>query len=72
MVYFGASSYFFNTASFAYHSAGALVFEISDTMVSSGWDGADPVPLGSGFRLQGSSVAACGLEVFPWLPRQAA
>ncbi|NXJ71465.1 BPI protein, partial [Rostratula benghalensis] len=35
MVYFGASSYFFNTASFAYHEAGALVFEITDSMVSS-------------------------------------
>ncbi|XP_010175861.1 bactericidal permeability-increasing protein, partial [Antrostomus carolinensis] len=32
MVYFGASSYFFNTASFAYHAAGALVFEITDAM----------------------------------------
>ncbi|NXL61282.1 BPI protein, partial [Chordeiles acutipennis] len=35
MVYFGASSYFFNTASFAYHAAGALVFEITDAMVVS-------------------------------------
>ncbi|NXN72063.1 BPI protein, partial [Himantopus himantopus] len=34
MVYFGASSYFFNTAGFAYHAAGALVFEITDSMVS--------------------------------------
>lgn len=33
MVYFGVSSYFFNTASFAYHTAGALVFEITDSMV---------------------------------------
>ncbi|NXJ16595.1 BPI protein, partial [Odontophorus gujanensis] len=33
MVYFGASSYFFNTAGFAYHAAGALVFEITDSMV---------------------------------------
>ncbi|NXS93006.1 BPI protein, partial [Jacana jacana] len=33
MVYFGASSYFFNTASFAYHEAGALVFEITDSMI---------------------------------------
>ncbi|XP_074013266.1 bactericidal permeability-increasing protein-like [Numenius arquata] len=33
MVYFGASSYFFNTASFAYHKAGALVFEITDSMI---------------------------------------
>ncbi|NXK86596.1 BPI protein, partial [Formicarius rufipectus] len=35
MVYFGASSYFFNTAGFAYHAAGALVFEITDAMVFS-------------------------------------
>uniref|UniRef100_A0A8V0YR09 Bactericidal permeability-increasing protein n=1 Tax=Gallus gallus TaxID=9031 RepID=A0A8V0YR09_CHICK len=33
MVYFGASSYFFNTAGFAYHAAGALVFEITDSML---------------------------------------
>ncbi|XP_009070671.1 PREDICTED: bactericidal permeability-increasing protein-like [Acanthisitta chloris] len=33
MVYFGASSYFFNTAGFAYHAAGALVFEITDAMI---------------------------------------
>ncbi|XP_035199849.1 bactericidal permeability-increasing protein [Oxyura jamaicensis] len=33
MVYFGVSSYFFNTASFAYHTAGALVFEITDSMI---------------------------------------
>ncbi|XP_063206505.1 bactericidal permeability-increasing protein-like [Chroicocephalus ridibundus] len=33
MVYFGASSYFFNTAGFAYHAAGALVFEITDSMI---------------------------------------
>ncbi|XP_014812555.1 PREDICTED: lipopolysaccharide-binding protein-like [Calidris pugnax] len=33
MVYFGVSSYFFNTASFAYHEAGALVFEITDSMI---------------------------------------
>lgn len=72
MVYFGASSYFFNTAGFAYHSAGALVFEISDSMVSSSWDGADPAPLGSRFCLQGSSVAACGLRAFLRLPQQAA
>ncbi|NXW87332.1 BPI protein, partial [Alopecoenas beccarii] len=38
MVYFGASSYFFNTAGFAYHSAGALVFEISDSMIPKGAD----------------------------------
>lgn len=35
MVYFGASSYFFNTAAFAYHAAGVLVFEITDATVSS-------------------------------------
>ncbi|KFQ59426.1 Bactericidal permeability-increasing protein, partial [Pelecanus crispus] len=33
MVYFAASSYFFNTAGFAYHAAGALVFEITDSMI---------------------------------------
>ncbi|XP_075294472.1 bactericidal permeability-increasing protein isoform X2 [Opisthocomus hoazin] len=38
MVYFGASSYFFNTASFAYHAAGALVFEITDAMIPKGVD----------------------------------
>uniref|UniRef100_A0A674HJM2 Bactericidal permeability-increasing protein n=1 Tax=Taeniopygia guttata TaxID=59729 RepID=A0A674HJM2_TAEGU len=33
MVYFGASSYFFNTAGIAYHKAGALVFEITEAMI---------------------------------------
>ncbi|XP_071428810.1 bactericidal permeability-increasing protein-like isoform X1 [Pithys albifrons albifrons] len=33
MVYFGVSSYFFNTAGIAYHTAGALVFEITDAMI---------------------------------------
>ncbi|NXF79209.1 BPI protein, partial [Sclerurus mexicanus] len=33
MVYFGASNYFFNTAGFAYHKAGALVFEITNAMI---------------------------------------
>ncbi|NXU18368.1 BPI protein, partial [Pardalotus punctatus] len=33
MVYFGASSYFFNTAGIAYHKAGALVFEVTDTTI---------------------------------------
>ncbi|NXD52560.1 BPI protein, partial [Corvus moneduloides] len=33
MVYFGASSYFFNTAGIAYHEAGALVFEITEDMI---------------------------------------
>lgn len=56
MVYFGASSYFFNTAGFAYHAAGALVFEITDSTVSStGGTGALSMPLGSGFNLQRSS-----------------
>ncbi|NXY51103.1 BPI protein, partial [Ceuthmochares aereus] len=39
MVYFGASSFFFNTAGFAYHTAGALVFEITDSMVISSRNG---------------------------------
>ncbi|NWI31857.1 BPI protein, partial [Sula dactylatra] len=38
MVYFGASSYFFNTAGFAYHAAGMLVFEITDSMIPKGID----------------------------------
>ncbi|XP_005240040.2 bactericidal permeability-increasing protein [Falco peregrinus] len=38
MVYFGASSYFFNTASFTYHAAGALVFEITDSTIPKGVD----------------------------------
>uniref|UniRef100_A0A8C0ILU8 Bactericidal permeability-increasing protein n=1 Tax=Chelonoidis abingdonii TaxID=106734 RepID=A0A8C0ILU8_CHEAB len=33
MVYCGASSYFFNTAGFVYHTAGALLFEITDAMI---------------------------------------
>ncbi|XP_014745650.1 PREDICTED: bactericidal permeability-increasing protein isoform X2 [Sturnus vulgaris] len=33
MVYFGASSYFFNTAGIAYHEAGVLVFEITEDMI---------------------------------------
>lgn len=33
MVYFAASSYFFNTAGFVYHTAGVLLFEITDAMV---------------------------------------
>lgn len=52
MVYFGASSYFFNTAGFAYHAAGALVFEITDSMVRraggmglSGFKGSSASPL---------------------------
>ncbi|NXS64025.1 BPI protein, partial [Brachypteracias leptosomus] len=36
MVYFGASSYFFSTAAFAYHAAGALVFDITDSMIPKG------------------------------------
>ncbi|NXO00440.1 BPI protein, partial [Rhinopomastus cyanomelas] len=38
MVYFGASSYFFNTAAFTYHKAGALVFELTDSMIPKGVD----------------------------------
>ncbi|XP_066834129.1 bactericidal permeability-increasing protein-like [Anser cygnoides] len=48
MVYFGVSSYFFNTASFAYHTAGALVFEITDSMI----------PKDIEFRLNTSTFAA--------------
>ncbi|XP_417465.5 bactericidal permeability-increasing protein isoform X1 [Gallus gallus] len=48
MVYFGASSYFFNTAGFAYHAAGALVFEITDSMI----------PKGVEFHLNTSTFAA--------------
>lgn len=36
MLYFGASSYLFNTAGFVYHAAGALVFEITNDMVRGG------------------------------------
>ncbi|KAM6298788.1 bactericidal permeability-increasing protein-like [Aegotheles albertisi] len=38
MVYFGASSYFFNTAGFAYHAAGALAFDITASMIPKGID----------------------------------
>ncbi|XP_062445554.1 bactericidal permeability-increasing protein-like [Rhea pennata] len=38
MVYFGVSSYFFNTAGLAYHAAGALVFELTDSMIPKGLD----------------------------------
>ncbi|NWX92826.1 BPI protein, partial [Nothoprocta pentlandii] len=38
MVYFGASSYFFNTAGLVYHTAGALVFELTDSMIPKGLD----------------------------------
>ncbi|NWW77213.1 BPI protein, partial [Climacteris rufus] len=48
MVYFGASSYFFNTAGFAYHQAGALVFEITEAMI----------PKDVGFKLNTSSFSA--------------
>ncbi|XP_009982237.1 PREDICTED: lipopolysaccharide-binding protein-like, partial [Tauraco erythrolophus] len=48
MVYFGASSYFFNPAGFAYHAAGALVFEITDSMI----------PKGVVFHLNTSSFSA--------------
>ncbi|XP_053574867.1 bactericidal permeability-increasing protein isoform X2 [Bombina bombina] len=33
MVYFAAGSYLFNTAGFVYHSAGALVFNVTDDMI---------------------------------------
>uniref|UniRef100_A0A8D0HP36 Bactericidal permeability-increasing protein n=1 Tax=Sphenodon punctatus TaxID=8508 RepID=A0A8D0HP36_SPHPU len=33
MLYFGVSSYFFNTAGFVYEAAGALVFNITNDMV---------------------------------------
>ncbi|NXQ62965.1 BPI protein, partial [Anthoscopus minutus] len=48
MVYFGASSYFFNTASIAYHKAGALVFEVTQAMI----------PKDAGFRLDTSIFSA--------------
>uniref|UniRef100_A0A8C3U4Z7 Bactericidal permeability-increasing protein n=1 Tax=Catharus ustulatus TaxID=91951 RepID=A0A8C3U4Z7_CATUS len=48
MVYFGASSYFFNTASIAYHKAGALVFEVTDAMI----------PKDTVFRLETSLLSA--------------
>uniref|UniRef100_A0A8C3U4H9 Bactericidal permeability-increasing protein n=1 Tax=Catharus ustulatus TaxID=91951 RepID=A0A8C3U4H9_CATUS len=48
MVYFGASSYFFNTASIAYHKAGALVFEVTDAMI----------PKETGFKLETSVFSA--------------
>ncbi|MEE6506183.1 hypothetical protein FKM82_007575, partial [Ascaphus truei] len=33
MLYFGVSDYLFNTAGFVYHSAGALVFNLTDDMI---------------------------------------
>ncbi|NXO78997.1 BPI protein, partial [Sitta europaea] len=48
MVYFGASSYFFNTAGIAYHKAGALVFEITEAMI----------PKDAGFSLDTSVFSA--------------
>ncbi|XP_005524980.1 PREDICTED: bactericidal permeability-increasing protein-like [Pseudopodoces humilis] len=48
MVYFGASSYFFNTACIAYHKAGALVFEITEAMI----------PKDVGFKLDTSVFSA--------------
>uniref|UniRef100_A0A803VBR0 Bactericidal permeability-increasing protein n=1 Tax=Ficedula albicollis TaxID=59894 RepID=A0A803VBR0_FICAL len=48
MVYFGASSYFFNTAGIAYQKAGALVFEITEAMI----------PKEAGFRLDTSVFSA--------------
>ncbi|NWX16880.1 BPI protein, partial [Aegotheles bennettii] len=38
MVYFGASSYFFNTAGFAYHAAGVLAFDITASVIPKGID----------------------------------
>ncbi|NXS86099.1 BPI protein, partial [Erpornis zantholeuca] len=48
MVYFGASSYFFNTAGIAYREAGALVFEITEDMI----------PKDTGFKLETSTFSA--------------
>ncbi|XP_067163584.1 bactericidal permeability-increasing protein-like [Apteryx mantelli] len=48
MVYFGASSYFFNTAGLTYHAAGALVLELTDSMI----------PKGLGFHLNTSAFSA--------------
>uniref|UniRef100_A0A8C0U7F8 Bactericidal permeability-increasing protein n=1 Tax=Cyanistes caeruleus TaxID=156563 RepID=A0A8C0U7F8_CYACU len=48
MVYFGASSYFFNTACIAYHKAGALVFEITEATI----------PKDVGFKLDTSVFSA--------------
>ncbi|NXH33915.1 BPI protein, partial [Myiagra hebetior] len=48
MVYFGASSYFFNTAGIAYHEAGKLVFEITEDMI----------PKDAGFSLDTSIFSA--------------
>ncbi|NXI04368.1 BPI protein, partial [Pachycephala philippinensis] len=48
MVYFGASSYFFNTAGIAYHEAGTLVFEITEDMI----------PKDVGFKLETSTFSA--------------
>ncbi|KAM4762753.1 bactericidal permeability-increasing protein-like [Cyanocitta cristata] len=48
MVYFGASSYFFNTAGIAYHEAGALVLEITEDMI----------PKHVGFSLDTSTFSA--------------
>ncbi|KAI1233386.1 hypothetical protein IHE44_0004562, partial [Lamprotornis superbus] len=56
MVYFGASSYFFNTAGIAYHEAGALVFEITDAMVS----GTSGTGLGKRFHLARCSRSSVG------------
>lgn len=66
MVYFGASSYFFNTAGFAYHGAGALVFEITDSLVSSaGGMVAVPTPPGRRFSLHRSSGSSLWSQRVP-------
>ncbi|NXH20766.1 BPI protein, partial [Bucco capensis] len=61
MVYFGASSYFFNTASLAYHQAGALLFDITDSMI----------PKGSEFHLNTTTFSAFVPqleEMYPEMP----
>ncbi|NXH48432.1 BPI protein, partial [Dicaeum eximium] len=61
MVYFGASSSFFNTAGIAYHDAGELVFEITEAMI----------PKEAGFRLD-TSVFSLFIpqleEMYPNMP----
>ncbi|NWU30335.1 BPI protein, partial [Dyaphorophyia castanea] len=54
MVYFGASSYFFNTAGIAYHEAGALVFEVTQDMAILSLQ----IPKEAGFSLNTSIFSA--------------